>query len=134
MAMKITALLKLLESCPDALLESLTIEKLIIYIRLASHLHREILHVLRPTQSEEEAPGSDLLPPNVKQFLAQSMAWTQLMVEECWDIFRDIIWTNGMDLKLHPIRLPDPHDLVYFEKYGHPLLLGMFMLHAVQDL
>jgi hypothetical protein len=128
MAIKNTPLLKLILSCPDALLESLTIEKLILYIRLASHLRREILHVQKPTQSEEEAPISDLLPTNVKQFLAQSMAWTQSVVEECWDIFRNIIWTNGMDLELHPIRPPDPHDLIYFEKYGHPLLLGMFML------
>jgi hypothetical protein len=84
--------------------------------------------VQRPTHSEEEAPVSNLLPPNVKQFLAQSMAWTQSVVEECWDVFRDIIWTYGMDLELHPIQPPVPHDLVYFEKYGHPLLLGMFML------
>jgi hypothetical protein len=66
MAIKNTPLLKLILSCPDALLESLTIEKLILYIRLASHLRREILHVQKPTQSEEEAPVSDLLPTNVK--------------------------------------------------------------------
>ena len=69
MTIKIKTLLKLLEDCSD----DLTIEELITFMCLASHLHHEILHTQRPAHPEEVAPESDLLPPHVMQFLAQSM-------------------------------------------------------------
>jgi len=91
-------------------------------------------HHPAPAVSEDVAPESGLLPLHVTQFLAQSMDWTHLAVGNCWDIFCDIIWTNGVDLETHPIQLPDPQDLVSFEKYGHPLYLGLSMLHSCSDL
>ena len=46
----------MLFSDSDDLLEDLTLEQLIPFMRLASPLHREILYAQRP---EEVAPGSD---------------------------------------------------------------------------
>jgi hypothetical protein len=123
MTVKVKSLLKLLSS--DDLLEDLTLEQIITFMRLASHLRREILHTLRPAHPEEVAPESNLLPLNVTQFLAQSMNWTHLMVKRSWDILRDIIWTNGVDLETCPIQQPDRQDLISFEEYGHPLFLGL---------
>jgi hypothetical protein len=69
---KIKSLLTLLSS--EDLLEDLTleqVEQLITFMRLASHLRRDILHAQRPMHPEEVAPESDLLPVNVTRFLAQ---------------------------------------------------------------
>jgi hypothetical protein len=115
----------LLEDCSD----DLTVEELITFMRLASYLRREILHAQRPAHPEEVAPKSDLLPPHVIQFLAQSMDWTHFVVKARWDILRDVIWTNGMDLETRPVQPPDPQDLTSFEKYGHPLYLGLSISH-----
>ena len=121
MTIKTKTLLKLLEGCSD----DLTVEQLITFMRLASHLHCEILHAQKPAHPEEVAPESDLLPLHVTRFLAQSMDWTHLMVKARWDILCNIIWTNGMNLKTRPVQPPDPQDLTSFEKYGHPLSLGL---------
>jgi hypothetical protein len=43
-------------------LSHLTLEQLITFVRLASHLRRK-LHAQRPAHPEEVAPESDLLPP-----------------------------------------------------------------------
>ena len=123
---KIKSLLTLLSS--EDLLEDLTLEQLTTFIRLASHLRREILHAQRPAHPEEVAPEYDSLPTNVTQFLAQSMNWTPLIVKKSWDILRDTIWTIGMNLETYPSSgqlEPDPRDLVSFEKYGHKLFLGL---------
>lgn len=63
--MKIKPLLRLLSS--EDILEDLTLEQLVTFMRLASHLHREILQSqkLEPTYPEEVAPESDLLPLHV---------------------------------------------------------------------
>jgi len=129
MTIKIRTLLKLLEKSSDGLLEDLTMEQLTTFIRLASHLRREILHAQRPAHPEEAAPESDLLPLHVTRFLAQSMDWTHSVVKMSWDILRNIIWTNGVDLETRPIQPPDPQDLISFEKYGHPLFLGLSNPH-----
>jgi hypothetical protein len=55
------SLLTLLSS--EDRLEDLTLEQLITFVRLASHLRREILHAQRQAHPEEVAPESDLLPP-----------------------------------------------------------------------
>ena len=125
MTTKIKTLLKLLENCSD----DLTVEQLLIFMRLASHLRREILHAQKPAHPEEVAPDSDSLPLHVTQFLMQSMHWTLLVVKSRWDTLRDDIWTNGMDLDARLIQLPDPQDLTFFEKYGHPLSLGLSIPH-----
>jgi hypothetical protein len=125
MTIKIKTLLKLLEDCSD----DLTVEELITFIRLASHLHREILHAQRLSHPEEVAPKSDLLPLHVTQFLVQSMDWTHFMVKARWDILRNVIWTNGIDLKTHLVQPPDPQDLASFKKYGHPLSLVLSIPH-----
>ena len=126
---KIKSMLMLFSDSDD-LLEDLTLEQLITFMRLASHLCHEILHAQRPAHPEEVAPGSDLLPVNVTRFLAQSMNWTHLVVKKSWDILRDIIWTDGVNLEACLIQLPDPRDLLSFEKYGHPLSLGLFIPHS----
>jgi len=125
MTIKTKTLLKWLEDCSD----DLTVEELITFMRLGSHLRREILHAQRPAHPEEVAPESDLLPLNVTQFLAQSMDWTPFVVKGRWDILRDVIWTNGMDLETRPVQPPDPQDLNSFEKYGYPLSLGLSIPH-----
>ena len=85
--MKIKPLLRLLSS--EDILEDLTLEQLVTFMRLASHLHREILQSQKPTYPEEVAPESDLLPLHVTRFLAQSMDWTHLVVKKSWDILRE---------------------------------------------
>ena len=125
MTIKTKTLLKLLEDCSD----DLTIEELITFMHLASHLHHEILYTQRPAHPEEVAPVSDLLPPHVMQFLVQSMDWTHFVVKARWDIFCKVIWTNGMDLETHLVQPPDPQDLTSFGKYGHPLSLGLSVPH-----
>jgi hypothetical protein len=89
MTIKVKSLLKMLSS--DDLLENLTLEKIITFMHLASHLHLKILHTQRPVHPEEVAPESNLLPLNMTQFLVQSMNWTHLMVKKSWDILCDII-------------------------------------------
>lgn len=126
---KIKSLLTLLTS--EDLLEDLTLDQLITFIRLASHLRREILHAQKPAHREEVAPESDSLPLNVTRFLAQSMDWTHLVVKKSWDILRETMWTNGADLDTHgQLEPPDPRDLISFEKYGHPLSLGLSISHS----
>jgi hypothetical protein len=71
MTIKIKTLLTLFSS--EDLLEDLTLEKLMTFMHLASHLRREILHAQRPAHPEEVPPESDLLSLDVTRFLAQSM-------------------------------------------------------------
>jgi hypothetical protein len=127
MTIKTKTLLKLLENCSD----DLTVEQLTTFMRLSSHLRREILHAQKPAHPEGVAPESDSLPLHVTQFLAQSMDWTHLEVKARWDILRDVIWTNGMDLDTRPVQPSDPQDLISFEMYGHPLSLGLSVPHPL---
>ncbi|KDR71690.1 hypothetical protein GALMADRAFT_270850 [Galerina marginata CBS 339.88] len=105
---------------------SLELDQLILFTRLASRLRREILHLQKPSWLEDIAPPGDQLPMHVRRFFALSMGWTHSKVTVCWDsdALRDFIWTAGKNLEANEIACPHPEDMALFEQHGHPLSLA----------
>ena len=91
------------------LLETVTLEKALQFIRLADSLKRDILFGQKPSHNPENPP--ETLPDNVHSFLSSALGYPDLYIGGLWTAFRSTIW----DLDHHPKVQADADRKLFYD-------------------
>ena len=73
-------------------LRQLSLAQIISFVNCASMLKRDIMQPQTPSTSGDEAPK--YLPPSVSHFLSESLGIPNRYMEDCWTIFKDVVWDH----------------------------------------
>jgi hypothetical protein len=103
-AMSDNSLQKLLLQLGDNVLNCLTVDKLALFINLASRLKNDIILTQSPRVPPFDPP--EFLPPSIRCFLGNSCELTLSCVDRCWNALKGTVW-NKPDL------LGDPSEAVF---------------------
>lgn len=92
------------------LLEGLSLDILMTFTRLASHLKRDIL---QPQVISQSDPGyaPDKLPASVSNFLGDALGISNECIHQCWGLLNDYIW----DMPTTPL---SSDDYRLFKEHG----------------
>ena len=93
-------------------LRHLTLEGVVTFTRLASHLKRDILQPQPIPQSDPSTPPA-VLPPPITKFLGASLGISTDVIDDCWDILQDYVW----ETPVLPLTLG---DFQLFKHFGWP--------------
>jgi hypothetical protein len=72
----------------DLVLRHLTLDGVVTFTRLASHLTRDILQPQPIPQSNPSIPPA-VLPPPIMSFLGASLEMSTNVIDDFWDILQD---------------------------------------------
>ena len=93
-------------------LRHLTLEGVVTFTRLASHLKCDILQPQLIPQSDPSTPPA-ILPPPITKFLGASLGISTDVIDNCWDILQDYVWET-------PVLLLTLGDFQLFKHFGWP--------------
>ena len=74
-----------------AVLRYLTLDGLVTFTRLASHLKRDILQP-QPISKSNPAVPPTVLPQPITIFLGTSLGIPIEVMDDCWEILREYVW------------------------------------------
>lgn len=100
-----------------SLCKILTLDHILRFLSLSSRLVRDI-NLIQPTSVSASKQAPEFLPPTIAEFLSQSLELSLEEVQQCWDVFGDIVWALP--------GVKEQEDIVerLFEEHGHPLGVG----------
>lgn len=93
-------------------LRHLSLDGVVTFTRLASHLKRDILQPQPIPQSNPSIPPA-VLPPPITNFLGASLGMSTDDIDDCWDILQDYVW----EIPVVPLSSTDFH---LFKQFGWP--------------
>jgi hypothetical protein len=93
-------------------LRYLTLDGLVTFTRLASHLKRDILQPQRISESNP-AVAPAVLPQPIVNFLGAALGIPTAVMDDCWEILQDYVWET-------PIMALTSVDLQLFKRFGWP--------------
>jgi hypothetical protein len=93
-------------------LRHLTLDGVVTFTRLASHLKRDILQPQPIPQSDPSIPPA-VLPPPITNFLGASLGMSTDVIDDCWDILQDYVW----EIPVLPLTST---DFQLFKQFGWP--------------
>ena len=112
------------------LTESVTMEQVMSFVRLASQLKDEIILAQAKDYAPAAAPAE--IPEHVRSFLGCATDMTEEFVAGCWGAFSDTIWSYG-DNSSSP-----GQDAQMFRDFGFDHLLCttnyFHLLHILNDI
>jgi hypothetical protein len=94
------------------ILKDITLEGVIVFSRLASHLKRDIIQPQPIPESNPDVPPT-VLPPTISTFLSTCIEIPPDSMQKFWEIVKDYIWA----LPTTPL---DPSDYLLFKEHGWP--------------
>ncbi|KAF7378197.1 hypothetical protein MSAN_00244300 [Mycena sanguinolenta] len=98
------------------LVESITMEKAMAFVRLASRLKDEIILAQKSTYDPSSAPSD--IPEHVRSFLGCATGMSDEFVAGCWEAFSETIWHYNED------ETSAGRDAQMFREYGFDHLLS----------
>ncbi|KAF8801527.1 hypothetical protein BYT27DRAFT_7114765 [Phlegmacium glaucopus] len=102
-------------------LKDITLEGIILFSRLASHLKRDILQP-QPIYESNPETAPMVLPHSISMFLATCIGVPLENMGDLWDILKDYIWY----LPIAPLHV---NDYLLFKEHGWPLGLTAITLY-----
>lgn len=102
----------------EGLAQSLTIEKIMDFIRLGTLLKEEILALQRDDHDPADSPSD--LPANIRQFLSSATEIQEAFIDGCWGALREVIWNYDANAQAS--------FAFEFEAYGHSNTLSKSFL------
>ena len=106
-------------------LNSTSIHQIATFIRLASHLKRDILQPQPISQTTDQLPA--ILPPSVSQFIRNAVGIPLDMVPLFWDAIKDNVWFSPP--AQGPASVEDEH---LFRTFGWKLGLSEFLCLSLE--
>jgi len=93
-------------------LRYLTLDGVVTFTRLASHLKRDILQP-QPICDSNPAIAPAILPQPIINFLGAALGISTGVMDDCWEILQDYVWES-------PIMPLMSEDFKMFKRFGWP--------------